>query len=413
MVIILPFVSCQKTKTNELIFSEKFVKIVPENAAINIALSFNPSVFFNRYNLKNNSNTKSSLTGNNKIKTKYLFNDSHGIPALYIFNFEDNGGFLFVSADYQLEPILGYVEKGEFKKEVAPAGAINWVNKTMENIEIVRKGEYDNSLIANKAWETYFKLNNNKSPIISRVDPVPDDCTDDVWTSYGVGPLLPVTWGQGCTYNDMCPNLSCNSGCGLAWTGCVATSTAQIVNYWQPTNNFAYNYASMPSGSGNGEVQRLMRDLGNSVGMSYGCAGSGANAANVAPSLKNAFGFSSANFVDYDYQRVKTNLNNNWPVLLDGCATQTGHWFIINWWNSYTDCHEWVCDGYQAYNVTFCENGHLSGGAGYLYFHMNWGWHEVGLTNDFNGWFAFSNWNIPGLNRNYQYAQDLTSEIHP
>ncbi len=408
----MPFVSCQKIKTNDSAFAEKNVKIVPDDVAIKIAKNFTPSLFFHQSNPTNNSNIKSSLTGNNKIKTKYLFNDSYGHPALYIFNFEDNAGFLFVSADYQIEPILGFVEKGEFKKEVVPSSLINWVNKTMENIEIVRRGEYNNSLVATSAWNTYYKMNNSKYTSVNR-EPLPNsNCTEDVWTSQVVGPLLPVTWGQGCSYNNLCPNLSCTNTCGPAWTGCVATSTAQIVNYWHPTNTFGYNYASMPNGSGNGEVQRLMRDLGTNVSMNYGCTGSGANASNVTPALKNIFGFSSANFVNYNSSRVVTNLNQNWPVLLDGCQTQTGHWFIINWWNSYSDCHEWVCDGYQQYNVLLCENGHINGGSSFLYFHMNWGWHEVGLVNDFNGWFAFANWNIPGRNLNFQYAQDLTSEIH-
>jgi hypothetical protein len=59
----------------------------------------------------------------------------------------------------------------------------------------------------------------------------------------------------------------------------------------------------------------------------------------------------------------------------------------------------------------------------YLAFHMNWGWHEW-FTNspfnytDFNGWFAFDNWTIVGAgpnnsNYNFQYAQDMTTEIHP
>lgn len=54
----------------------------------------------------------------------------------------------------------------------------------------------------------------------------------------------------------------------------------------------------------------------------------------------------------------------------------------------------------------------------YLYFHMNWGWHEIDPMNtDYNGWFAFSDWTIPGANNgsnlNFQYAQDMVTEIHP
>jgi Peptidase C10 family/Spi protease inhibitor len=413
---ILLFAGCQKNKNNAALDAEETnVQIVPENVAIDIAEHFNPATFFNENNGSNYSSIKSTLTGQNKIKEKFMFNDSYGKTALYIFNFEDNGGFLFVSGDYSLQPILAYIERGAFKKDTVPSGLVNWINKTMENIETVRKGLYDNAKVAGVAWRQYYKQNG-----ITGIDayypiPIEDGCTEDTWTTTSVGPLLPTTWGQGCTYNDLCPNLSCNISCGTAraWTGCVATAAAQVVRYWHPTNSFGYDYNSMPTASGNNDVQRLMRDMGSNISMNYGCSGSGTQASNVPNALKNQFGLSSANYVSYSYSRVESNLNAHWPVLLDGCSTRTSHWFIFNWYYTYSDCHEWVCDGYNRYSVTYCNNGQVSGGASYLYFHMNWGWHEAWGGNDFNGWFAFDNWNIPGAGFNFQYCKGLTSEIHP
>lgn len=51
-------------------------------------------------------------------------------------------------------------------------------------------------------------------------------------------------------------------------------------------------------------------------------------------------------------------------------------------------------------------------GDSYLYFHMNWGWHELNAPNDYNGWFGFDNW-APGNGDNFQYAQDKITSIHP
>lgn len=34
-------------------------------------------------------------------------------------------------------------------------------------------------------------------------------------------------------------------------------------------------------------------------------------------------------------------------------------------------------------------------------------------VTDYNGWFAFDNWYIPGLNWNYAYSRFATTEIHP
>lgn len=256
--------------------------------------------------------------------------------------------------------------------------------------------------------------------------PPPNPCLSNpdysTSTTQTVGPLLPVTWGQDCSYNNLCPNLNCSGDCStLAVTGCVATAMAQVIRYWSPNNEYNYNYASMPVSSGNGEVQRLMYNAGRNVDMRYSCAvngGSWTYGINVPNALKNEFGFTSANrssYNDASWLNVQTNLSYHWPVLLEGCNDKTNEFLGI--WYSYQNCHEWVCDGSQETDVTFCMNGNPVSEE-YLYFHMNWGWHEVGVVNDYNGWFAFNNWTITGAgqnnsNLNFQYAQDMVTEIHP
>lgn len=421
------FFSCEKNEVgtqnnNESLSLKNKNELISESLALDIATKFNPSIFFNQNNPTNYSKKVSPLNGNNKIKNKFIINDSNKVPAFYIFNYENNQGFVFVSADLKMQPILAFIENGEFKKDLVPAGLLQWVDRTIESIEILRKGQYDNSKDANYAWNNFttqnLNRNNNylKNNSTSRlIDPPINPC-DKPDTSYTVGPLLNVTWGQNCSYNELCPSLSCNLGCGngYAYTGCVATATAQVVRYWHPTNKYNYNYNAMPTNYGNTEVERLMKDIGLSenVNMDYGCTGSSADGGNVANALKANFGFSSANNAEYDYQRVKNNINVQQPVLLKGCNTSTGHYFIINWYNSYSDCHQWVCDGSSTYNYTICENGQWVGGGSYLYFHMNWGWHEYGSSNDYIGWFGYNNWEISGVNFNFHYSNGLTSEIH-
>lgn len=407
---------CHKNQTSRQP-QENFtnVQLVPEDVARSVAETFNPNGFFPGQ--PSNSPYKSNLAGNNRIKSSFSFNDDSGYPAVYIFNFE-NGGFLFVSGDYNQQPVLAFVEQGEFKKDKVPATFIEWINRTFENTEVVRKGLYDNSKLAHRAWADYLAANNITNADLPKLPP-PDPGCQETSHNTTVGPLLPVTWGQGCSYNDLCPSRSCTNICfgsPNAWTGCVATSTAQIIRYWQTNTTYGYNYATMPAGSGDIEVQRLMRDLGLSqnLSMDYGCDGSGANAERVPGTLKSNFGFTSANRIGYDigtYQRVQNNLSNHWPVLLEGCRSRTNR--FLGWIYTYDNCHEWVCDGYSATDITWCNPDGTGGGAGYLYFHMNWGWHETWGGNDYNGWFAFANWNIPGLNWNFQYSNDAVTEIHP
>jgi hypothetical protein len=116
------------------------------------------------------------------------------------------------------------------------------------------------------------------------------------------------------------------------------------------------------------------------------------------------FGFTSAtrsNYTSSSYITVRNNLNNGWPVILDGCANRKRAWLFF--WK-YSNCHMWVCDGYRQ-QANSCYS--------YLYFHMNWGWNRAGQTFSLNGWFAFNNWNIPSIDVNYQYAKDYTYNIHP
>ncbi len=365
----------------------KVTDIVPPNVAKEIAEKFNFKEFFASTNrssdkrqLQTTNFNEKMPNGNNKIKNQLTLKDDFEYPVLYIFNFENNAGFLFVSADYNIQPILGFVEHGEFKKDTVPPTYIEWINRTFENTEIVRKGIYDNSKVAKVAWKDYLKQNNIQPNGISvnKIAP-PDPGCQDYSNTTTVGPLLQVTWGQGCSYNELCPSKNCNIcwGATNAYTGCVTTSAAQVIRYWQPANQYAYNYASMPNTSGNTEVQRLMKDLGlpQNLNMDYGCNGS-SSGADIANALKTNFGLASANNISYGistYQRVKDNLTNHWPVLLGGCSSRTNKFLGIIY--AYSNCHEWVCDGYSSTSYMYCNEDGTSFGGQYFIFP-----YELGLA---------------------------------
>lgn len=353
-----------------------------------------------------------------KIKNYFEIRDQKEIPALYIYNYDD-GGFVVLSAETKHEPICAYVETSTINEEDSvPGPLIEWFGKTVENIEFVREGSYDNTERAAAAWlkliaETDLK-NYPEIPWQVPPPPPPAPCDESPWLTATVGPLLTTKWGQGCTFNDMCPLKGCTNICWNkenALTGCVATAMAQVVRYWKPENSYHYNYAEMPATQGNGEVQRLMRDAGHDVLMNYGCTASGAEGWRAPWALKGTifmelpgFGLKSADRSDYEpgsYITVQENLKNKWPVILEGCASQKKVWLVFN---KYSSCHMWVCDGYrESWNSCYS----------YLYFHMNWGWHEINFTgaNDFIGWYGYNNWN-PNTS-NFQYARNFITNIHP
>src|SRR5690606_56312 len=93
------------------------------------------------------------------------------------------------------------------------------------------------------------------------------------------GPLLKTLWGQGVPYNDKVTKTGCsNYSNGRAPTGCVATAIAQVARYHAyPSTKYKWSimpnrlWASDKGSNGANEVAKLMKDIGDWVGMDYGC----------------------------------------------------------------------------------------------------------------------------------------------
>jgi hypothetical protein len=390
----------------------------PPQLARLIAQHVSPDFLQNQTSgLPQTSNLVTPDIPNRIIGDSVLVPDKYGNTALYVYNYTNDSGFVVISADVKHEPICAYVTSGKFEADTVPSMYIEWFDATVENIEMVRDGSYNNTARANYAWYDLLHRTNlthiNDIFKFAPIEEPPPGC-DDGWVTIVRGPLLATTWGQRCSYNEQCPANNCFNPCpgnASTLTGCVATAMSQVLRYWAHTNQYSYNYVSMPAAQGNGEVQRMMHDAGVSVDMNYGCQGTGSSAHDhkVDNALKDVFNFSSAdgptwlnqaNYTASSYLTVKSNLDNSWPVILGGYAHRRNAFLGII--HIPEQGHTWVCDGYWS-TQNHCY--------GYLMFHMNWGWHEQGIPNDFNGWFLFNVWNPDG--RTYLYARDYIYNIHP
>ena len=289
-------------------------------------------------------------------------------PAYYIFNVNEDEGFVIISGDDAVFPVLGYSKSGTFDPNYLPDN----LRKLLENYK-----KQINHVISNdiKATETILRqwkdIKENKSFTKS---------------TKSVSPLLTTTWGQSPYVNDLCP-YDVNAGAGNGYhavTGCPATAMAQIMKYWNyPTTgtgfhsfqhdtygnlsaNFGsttYDWASMPNSvnSANNAVATLMYHCGIAVEMMYGPKESSSYiiiAASPTPeqtseyAYKTYFGYDDASIKGYrrdDYsdndwkQLLKDDLDAGRPIQYAGFG-DGGHTF--------------VCDGYDNND----------------YFHMNWGW---------------------------------------
>lgn len=335
-------------------------------------------------------------------------------PSYYIFNYV-GGGFVIIPADKRVKPVMSYSDNGYLPYSgKLPSGLIKWLSVNDKNMQRLRK---DTSLKQTSGtaafWADFTSASAamNRSLVINRQVYQPPTCQPST-TVQTVGPLLQTAWAQGYPYNLLCPaaanpNTSYSFGFGIDPTGCVATAMAQVMYYWKYPAN--YNWAVMPltssytgSSASNVAVAQLMRDAGTSVSMVYGDQASSPNAnynITCTMAFKAAFHYSSsaeANFNAQSYPTVISNINAGEPLLFSG--------------DTNTDGHEWVCDGYEQVTIVTCPVG----GETDLYFHMNWGWNEVGVT-DVDGWYDYDLWSVyngPVL-ETYQYNQAMTYNIHP
>ena len=297
----------------------------------------------------------------------------------YVFNVNANDGFVIISGDDVVLPILGYSNKGSYSTTNHSPAFKKWMENYKNQILYAKANSITATQEIKARWDELLNPQNNNT----------NQRTKGAKT---VTPLVQTTWDQGNGsgyYNDACPADAtlpdANNNSSHCVTGCPATAMGQILKYWNyPTMgsgfhsynattygtlsaNFGgttYNWANMPNNvsSTNADVAQLMFHIGVAVEMNYTPDESGAyvivatspNAtANCEYAYKTYFGYDPttlqglqrSNYSDAAWKALlKTELDANRPVQYDGFGTQGGHTF--------------VCDGYD-----INDN-----------FHMNWGW---------------------------------------
>lgn len=294
---------------------------------------------------------KPSTTSAFKGKRKAAANEN---GSLYVFDFEDNKGFVIVSGDDRTESILGYTDSGSFDEGNLPVNMKAWLQSYVDQIEALPE-DYQPTVSSEARG-----LPGGPRKVEKKAIPI----------------LVQTRWNQGYPYNMYCP-YDGNSQCP---TGCSVTAMAQCMYYVQwpiePTtdvpgyNVLGQNLSDLPSTtikwskmktnySGqegkNDEsakaIAELMQYCGWATRMGYSASGSGATVGSVRDALLKYFDYdASIKHIHRDNYSIAgwddliySELASNRPVFYAGYAPG-GHAF--------------VCDGYDG-------NG--------LY-HINWGW---------------------------------------
>lgn len=281
----------------------------------------------------------------------------------YVFNSEDNNGFVIVSGDDRTAPVFGYSDTGSFDEKNIPENMRAWLEGYVEEIKAL---DSETPVVSSDAPLTRMR----KAESVMRP----------------IAPLITTKWNQNSPYNDNCPTYN-GSKCV---TGCVATAMAQVMYYYRAQSasattaeipayttskyglsipadpagspidwaNMTDSYSSSSTAEQKAAVAALMAYCGHSVGMNYGPS-SGAVSQYVPSALEKYFGYATGGLCisreAYTLQEwedmVYEELLAKRPLFYGGSSAGGAHAFVV--------------DGYDGEGL----------------FHFNWGW--GGMSNGY------------------------------
>ena len=343
----------------------------------------------------------------------------NGKVAYYIVN--SNDGFIIVSGDDRISPILGYSTGGSsFDPENIPLAMQFFLGEYKNEIDYIISNDLklsDN--LVKKKWHelrngeiiTEVKSENKKNQreIGKDINLRSDNLGFDPEPYVKGENLIKTKWNQYFPYNAECPPLSVGSGRSLV--GCVATAMAQILRYWENPitgygeysyahstgnlyadfGNTNYQYEYMPSIVTNDSsaqkrnaVSLLLFHVGVSIGTNYGGSSSAymfhwnPSYANSYDAFRNFWGYKDVKYIDKQYVTesewlalLKSQIDKKYPVLYE----------VPN--------HAIICDGYNSDNLI----------------HIIWGWGD-----SYDGFYLLTNMIVNG--NNYTTNQKLLIDIY-
>ncbi len=318
-----------------------------------------------------------------QLTVQSVYTETDGIENYYYVFQINKAGFVMVSADDRLTPVLGYSFKHEFIAENQPSNVQYWFRQYEDQVLFARKNKIEPGKNITGQWAYYLA-----NDFIS---------TKPAIKSKEIEPLITTLWDQGWSYNYYCPADPAGPG-GHAYAGCVATAFTQISYYWRwpdhgqgytsylPTTNpqygvqfadfentwYRYNEMTDSPTALNTAIAEYMYHWAVNFRMDFTPDGSGPDSSILIPgedSTAYCFKYIADGFIYRDSMPneqwknlLVSELDNGCPLYYSGDPENPpGHAF--------------VCDGYQDED----------------YFHFNLGW-----GGQSNGYYTIDN--IAGYN---------------
>ncbi len=318
----------------------------------------------------------------------------------YVFNINGDEGFVIVSSDDKIKPILSYSFEGGFNYNNMHPGQNEILKYYKDCISFASNSDMEASEKVAQEWQELREFN-----------------YENGFKQRSTSPnlLKNIKWNQSWPYNSQCPE-DPDGISGHVPVGCVATAMLQVMKYYNwpssgegskyhgnwsnggygnITINFAnqtYDWASIPNVASsyvNPELGKVNLHAGVAVSMYWGPDGSGSQTYKIEDALEDYFKYSTAaNYIEksnYDEtvwkNKIKEQIDDGKPIVYAGTSTTVGH--------------AWNCDGYQDDS-----------------YHMNWGWGGAG-----NGYYTLDNLTstatVGGPENNFNQNQEMVIDIYP
>jgi hypothetical protein len=334
-------------------------------------------------------------------------------PAFYVVA-KDGGGWVIISGDDNVRPVLGISADGAFKTEGMPDNVRWWMERMKAYVRSTKAQAPDVA----EQWSVFVDTKANASIPSEYVTNVVDRKTPD--------------WNQESPFNDLCPKIG-NTPC---ITGCVATALAELLTFesGQGYQNFPdhatgtvggydlylYDFQDSPyitpesytlgtvyrwndlrgltnvdiaigaSADLKTNLARLCADLGAIVKAEYYLDNTGADSYGIIGHMIAHFGLNKAAAMKHDYDftprewvtSLMAELDER-PILFSG-TTERGYG------------HAFLLDGYGSDGITDD-----------VFFRVNFGW---GGYN--NGFYCLYNMD-DGSNGNWAYSFSAFFDFYP
>lgn len=305
--------------------------------------------------------------------------------GFYLFQPEEATGFVIVSADDRVQPVLAYSFTNAALRDSIGRETAWWLDGYQQQMDYCRANRIEADEAVATKWNTLLEGTGIPHPLTV------------------VAPMVTTQWDQDAPYNNLCPSRSYWGYTMHAATGCVATAMAQVMRYWRyPQHGYGshsyyssaisqraqdfgtqtvdfssttYDWDNMPnrvttfsSSTEKTAVATLMYHCGVACDMMYGTSYDGGSGAFIHNIPLLSYGHTLNGMIDYfGYSPSANGINRDkyddstWLAIVRA-EIDTGRPIIYAGGDESSGGHCFVCSGYD-------EEGN---------FHFNWGWSGAG-----------------------------------